>query len=131
MSVLARIVGVAIIVVGIAAIVAPLRLFTVGATLVTPGGLIVAATIRVAIGLVLLTAARGSRFPRVFQVVGVIIVIAGLATPLFGVDRARTLMDWFAASGPSAVRLVAAIAVLIGAFIAYAAGPSHRTRISG
>ena len=61
--------------------------------------------------------------PRALQVLGGVIIIAGLMTPLFGVDRAQAVVHWFASRGAIAVRVVGAGMMLLGAFLIYAAGP--------
>ena len=125
MAVVALLVGVALIIEGLIGIVAPGALLAAGRIVINPAGLIAAAVIRVAIGGVLLGAARASRFPRFFQVLGIVVIIAGLATPVFGVDRARAIVAWFAAQGGGAIRIVAAAAIVLGAFIVYAARGSN------
>jgi hypothetical protein len=123
MNTLARLVGVAVVVEAVAAMVAPAALLAAGAVFITPRGLIAAAVIRVVIGGVLLSAAGRSRFPRALQVLGGIVIIAGLMTPLFGVDRAQAVVQWFASRGAIAMRVVGAGMMLLGAFLFYAAGP--------
>ena len=78
-----------------------------------------------AIGGVLLGASRASRFPRFFQVLGIFVIAAGLATPVFGVDRARAVLEWFAAQGGAVLRIDAAGAIVLGAFIVYGARGSN------
>jgi hypothetical protein len=125
MGVLALLVGIAVAVEGLIGMIAPGALLAAGRMLVNPAGLIAAGVVRVVIGGVLLGASRASRFPRFFQALGIFIIIAGLATPVLGVDRARALVEWLAAQGGAAVRIVAALAMLLGAFIAYAARGSN------
>jgi len=47
------------------------------------------AALRIALGLVFVLAAPASRAPRTLRVLGVIVIIAGLTTPSFGVAHAR------------------------------------------
>ena len=121
---LVRLVGIALVVEGLIVLVAPGMVLAAGRTLVNPAGLIVAAVIRVAIGGALLAASRASRFPRVFQILGIFLILAGLATPLLGVERARAIVEWFAAHGGGAIRIIGAVATAIGVFFAYAASGS-------
>ena len=125
MGLVALLVGVALIAEGLVGIIAPGTLLAAGRMLVNPAGLIAAGVVRVVIGGVLLGASRASRFPRFFQAFGIFVIIAGVATPVLGVDRARGLVEWFAAQGRTVVRIVAALAMLLGAFIAYAARGSN------
>src|SRR5262245_25885803 len=63
-------------------VVAPGSLGAVAATLLTLTGLYVAAALRIVLGAALFVAAPASRFPRTLRVIGILIVVAGLATPL-------------------------------------------------
>ena len=123
MNTLARVVGVVVVVEALVAMIAPAALLAAGAVFITPLGLIAAAVIRVVIGAVLLGAAGRSRFPRALQVLGGIIIIAGLMTPLFGVDRAQAVVRWFTSRGAIAMRVAGAGMMVLGAFLFYAAAP--------
>src|SRR5689334_10298545 len=72
----------------------------------------VIACIRIAFGLVLLSASPASRAPRVLWLLGVFIVIAGIMTALtglVGMARARLLIEWWLRQGSGVVRLTAAV----------------------
>jgi hypothetical protein len=58
--------------------------------------------------------------PRTLRVVGVVIIINGLVTPLFGIERSEALLDWFSTQGPAFVRVMATLAIAFGAFVVYA-----------
>jgi hypothetical protein len=120
---LAFVVGSIMAALGILGIVAPTLLLSVAAFALTEVGLYVAAALRVAFGLVLIAAAAASRFPRTLRILGALIVIAGIITPFFGVERARAMVDWWSAHGPTFMRGWAALAVIFGLFIIYAVGP--------
>lgn len=122
MNLLAMIVGLLVVAVGAVGMAVPDALVAIGRDLVTPTGLYVIAVVRVGIGLVLVLAASTSRMPRTLRVVGGIVIIAGLTTPMFGVDRARAVMDWWVSQGPLFTRFAAVLAVAIGGFIIYAGG---------
>jgi hypothetical protein len=113
-------IGTLIALLGAVGIVAPTFLLSVSRPFLTPTGLYAAALIRVVFGAVLLMAAPGSRLPRTLRVLGAVIVVAGIATPLVGVERARAIVDWWAAHGPVLLRMWASVAVVLGAFVAYA-----------
>jgi hypothetical protein len=123
---LAWLVALFIIVVGLVGIVAPDRLLTVGRQVVTPGGLYAIAVLRVGIGLVLMLVAPISRAPKTLRALGAVVIVAGLTTPLFGVDRARAIVDWEAAQGTALLRIGAGLVVVIGGFIAFAVAAGHR-----
>ena len=131
MKSLAFLVALFVTVVGLTGVIAPDRLITIGRQLITPTGLYVIGALRVAIGLVLYLAAPASRAPRTLRVLGAIIIIAGLTTPLFGVERSRAILDW-ESHGTRFIRLGAALAIVLGAFLAFLVGtgpfpkPGHR-----
>lgn len=131
MRVVAFTLGTAIAFLGGLGAVAPESLLSVAEVFLTPTGLYLAAALRVVLGAALFMAAPGSRFPRMLRVIGVFILIAGLATPLIGVERARAIVEWETARGPMAMRVPAAFALLFGIFLAYATAPGRDTRVGG
>jgi hypothetical protein len=93
----------------------------------TQAALLVFAALRVAIGVVLIMAAPRSRAPRILQTAGAVLLLVGLATPLFGVERTRAVLDWEAAQGPSLIRLGGAIVAVLGGLLAVALRPRSAT----
>jgi hypothetical protein len=83
----------------------------------TPTGLYAIAALRIAIGLVFVFAATASRAPRTLRVLGLIVIIAGLSTPWFGVARARAVVNWLASAGPLLMRLDAVVGMALGGFL--------------
>jgi hypothetical protein len=77
------------------------------------------AALRIALGLVFVLAAPASRAPRTLRVLGVIVIIAGLTTPSFGVARARAGLAWSASAPPSFIRLAAGVGIATGGFLVY------------
>jgi len=123
LSLVALLVGLFIVAVGMLGVVAPHGLLTAVRSILTPLGLYLVAALRVAIGVVLVLVAPSSRVPKVLRILGVIIFVAGLITPFFGVDRARAMLDWWSAQGAAFMRLWAGLAVAFGAFVVYAVAP--------
>jgi hypothetical protein len=95
-----------------------LRLSFEGAVM-TPAGLYAIAVVRIAIGLVFVTAARVSRAPRTLRALGAMVIIAGMATPWFGVARAQEVLHWLASAGPLLMRLDAVVGLALGSFLVY------------
>jgi hypothetical protein len=54
------------------------------------------------------------------------VLVAGLATPLFGVERTRAILDWESTQGTGLIRAVAGLALAIGGFIAFAVATGRR-----
>jgi len=113
-------------VVGLSGIVTPDSLLTVGRYVVTPVGLYVITALRIGIGLVLMLVAPSSRAPKTLRALGAVVFIAGLITPLFGLERTRAILDWETTQGTALLRVGAALAFAIGGFIAFAVAPRRR-----
>jgi uncharacterized membrane protein len=97
-------------------------------SMMTPAGLYAIAALRIAIGLLFVLAATVSRAPRTLRMVGLIVIIAGLVTPGFGVARAEAVMRWWAGAAPWLKRLDAGIGVAFGGFLVYVfRAPPRRT----
>jgi hypothetical protein len=126
MRVAALLVALFVIGVGVAGILAPDSLMTIGRYVVTPVGLYAIAALRVAIGIVLMLVAPISRVPRTLRVAGAVVLVAGLATPLFGVERTRAILDWEATQGTVLLRVVAGLVLVIGGFLAFAVATGRR-----
>src|SRR5258705_5556717 len=78
-------------------------------SVMTPAGLYAFAALRIAIGLAFVLAAPASQAPRTLRVLGLIVIIAGLPAPWFGVSRWLAVLNWLARSGPLLMRLIAAL----------------------
>jgi hypothetical protein len=109
--------------VGVAAIAAPDFVLGLRSLVATQTGLLAIAAFRMAVGVVLIMTAPTSRWPKALQASGAVVLLAGLATPLFGVDRTRAVIDWEAAQGPALMRLAGVILLAIGGFLAAALSP--------
>jgi hypothetical protein len=123
---LALFVASVIMVVGLVGIVTPDSLMAVGRHMATPAGLYVVAALRVGIGLVLIMVAPISRVPRTLRWVGAFVLVAGVATPFFGLERTQATLDWIATQGTVLIRLGASLALAIGACIAFAVATGRR-----
>jgi hypothetical protein len=97
--------------------------------LLTESGLYAVAAVRVVFGLLLVIGARASRNPRTLRVIGGVIIIAGLLTPLFGVARSESMFNWLSAQGLAFVRVIALLAFALGAFIVYAITPRRSSAV--
>ena len=91
----ALLVAVFTIVVGIVGVVSPDSLTTVRRLyFATPGGLLAAGAVRVAMGLVVILCAPGSRAPKTLRVLGAVMCMKALTATLLGPDRARVVLEW-------------------------------------
>ena len=103
---LARFLGVLVMVIGAVALVAPSQLIAFGDDLLTPSGMYAIAAIRV--------------------VVGLIIAVAGLGTPLFGAGRSRQIFDWWVSQGPMILHVPGVLLIAIGAGLTYLTGTGRK-----
>lgn len=118
-----------IMAVGAVGVVAPSSLVWIAQHAVNSGAFFVIAIVRVAFGLVLISAASVSRAPKTLRVLGYFILIAGIATALAGlvaIERARAIIEWWLQQGPGLVRLTGVVVMAFGGFVAYACAPARR-----
>lgn len=106
--------------VGLGVIVAPLALAEFGRWMQGPGALYAIAAVRVVFGVSLVWVASTSRMPKALRVIGALIVVVGLMTPLFGVERARAVLDWWVGQGTLFMRVWALFPVAFGIFLIHA-----------
>ena len=119
-------IGLAFAAIGLIGVAAPSLVLEFGQSLLTRTGLYIVAALRIGIGLVLVRVAPDSRTPKILRIVGVLIIIAGVLTPFFGVDRSRAIFDWLSSQEPLLVRLGAGVAAAFGLFIVYAVTSPRR-----
>ena len=114
MVLVALLVGLFIVAMGMFGVAAPHGLLTAIRFVLTPLGLYLVAALRVVFGVILVLVAPSSRAPRVLRPLGLVMLVAGLTIPFFGVDRARAMLDWWSARGPAFMRVWAGLAVALG-----------------
>ena len=119
MRLLGLVIGALVILAGAISFAAPDLRLSLERSVITPDGLYAIAGLRIAIGLVFVLAARASRAPRTLRVLGLIVIIAGLSTPWFGVARARAVVNWFESAEPFLIRLAAVMGMAVGGFLVY------------
>lgn len=115
--------GLVITAIGIVGMANPTLLLDATKFAQTSVGLYIVAAIRVAFGFVLIAAAAASRAPRTLRILGAFIVLAGIITPFFGVERAHAFVEWWSAQGTAFMRTWAALAIMFGLFVLYAVMP--------
>ncbi len=82
-------------------------------------GYYAAAAVRVLLGLALIFAAPGSRFPVVFLLVGWLAIAAAVGLLIVGQDRLTKLVAWFNRLSDMIFRAWLLTAVVFGLFLAY------------
>jgi peptidoglycan/LPS O-acetylase OafA/YrhL len=97
----------------------------------TPGRFYAAGAVRVAMGLVLILAASSSRWPQTLRAMGAVMCLQALAANLFGIERARAIMEWEAMQGTALLRAGAVVALASGVLVAFAVTKRQPMRRSG
>jgi len=124
--VLARLVGVLLIMQGILGILAPNAFVGVVRFFQTPSVVYVTAALRISIGVVLLCAVSGSRLPIFLRIFGLLIAIGGVLTPFVGVEFSHIILALWSSRGSGLVRLFAMVSLMLGLFTTYAVSPTRR-----
>jgi hypothetical protein len=101
----------------------PAALLEIGRVFGTPSGLYAAAALRIGFGAALFLAAPASRLPALVRAIGIVIFVAGLMTPLIGIERLLAVLDWASALDPFLLRVWAGIALAFGGFLTWALRP--------
>ena len=118
-NICAMAVGLFIAALGVLGLASPSILLEFGRAMQTTGGVWLLAFIRIVSGAILLWAAPNSRTPRILIGLGILIIIAGLATPFIGVERSREMFDWWTSQGSMLSRAWPVVATCLGGFIAW------------
>ena len=119
MKIAALLVALCIIVFSIAGIISPDSVMTIRRSYYTPRGLYVGGAVRVAMGLVWILASSKSGWPRTLRALGAIMCLQGLAANLFGLERARAILEW-EGMHTALLRAGAVVALVTSAFVAFA-----------
>ena len=83
-------------------------------------GIYFAVIVRLMLGVALIITAPGSRFPLVFQIVGWVAIVAGVAAVFLGRERLRRFTNWwFERFSPPGIRLWVLFAMAFGGFLIY------------
>jgi len=119
LTVIAMLMAALIAMFGVLGVLAPSTFLNFSRPLLNPAALYVIAAVRIIFGALLLWVASESRMPKTVRVIGVVIVIAGLVTPLFGVERSEAVLNWWSSQDALLVRAAAAVLTIFGAFVVY------------
>jgi hypothetical protein len=120
MATVAAVLGLLLVLLGVVGLVSPSNLLAFVARWQSRGGLYVATLLRLVLGGALLLAAPQSQAPEFLRVVGVIAIVAGLATPLVGLRRFEALLRWWSGLPLGFVRAWSTVVLALGASIVWA-----------
>ena len=119
--VLAKLIGLLILGVGVWFLIQPsavkrvLDFFLEGKRIYAKGA------IRAVLGLLILLAVPSAHHGAVLLVLGVMMSTSGILVFLIGLERIRTLLEWWKGSSVTVFRVMALLAMFIGAMILYSA----------
>ena len=125
MRVAALIIGLLVAALGLVGMTVPEALLHLVSMIHLPPALYLAALLRVAFGVIFILAAPSSRLPAVLRILGVIMILAGMLTPFFGVQITELVLK-SGSTDLGTVRAFAAVASVLGGFIVYATGYKRR-----
>ena len=77
--------------------------------------------IRFVLAIVFLLGARECHFPWVIGLFGIMFIISGLLIFVMGPEKIRSMLDWYQEQSVLVLRVLAAIALVIGAAVIYSA----------
>ncbi len=120
MSILVVILGLFIAAVGVIGMVCPAHLISLARSWQTRTGLYLAALLRIGLGLLLFLVAGDSRAPHLLRVLGVVIFVSGVVTPVLGPERFHTILEWWDARGVGFKRVWCGCAFAFGLLLVYA-----------
>jgi uncharacterized protein YjeT (DUF2065 family) len=119
MLILARILGFVVVMMGLVISVNP-KAFTAMLNFWAKGNRIyLAGALRLAFGAIFLSISAACRLPGVVTALGVLMIIGGFAVFIIGPLRIQTVFAWWQKRPSAILRLMGAVAVLIGLAIIY------------
>lgn len=80
-------------------------------------GMYVIGAVRIILGGLLFFAASATRTPKTIRVIGLIILLAGIATAVIPPERAMLMKVWLLARGPETLRIAAFVPLAVGIFV--------------
>jgi hypothetical protein len=83
---------------------------------------------RIVLGLLLFFGAPSCRLPRFTRVIGVIAFVSGIVSAFIGASRLESIVQWMSAKPSGTIRLLYALDVVLGAFLAYSGSKTAKER---
>ena len=92
----------------------------------TGTGMYVVSAVRVVLGALLLAAASATRTPKTIRVIGLVILVVGIAGAFIPTERALAMKDWLVNRGPDTFRIAACLPLVVGIFVGLSALTKER-----
>ena len=118
MKTIALIIATLMVLLGLTGVLWPEGLMQLATYSFSRTGLYVVAAARIVLGGLLFFAASATRTPKTSRVIGLLILLAGIATALIPAERAELMKVWWLARGPDMLRIAACLPLAVGFFIA-------------
>ena len=126
MKAIALFIAAMMVLLGLTGVLWPEGLMQLATYSFTGTGLYVIGAVRIILGGLLFVAASATRTPKTIRVIGLIVLVAGIATALIPADRALAMKDMWLARGPDTLRIAACFPLAVGIFIGLSALTKRR-----
>ncbi|MBN1526847.1 MAG: DUF2065 family protein [Candidatus Omnitrophica bacterium] len=119
MVILARALGVVIVAMGTLIAINPLAFKGMINFWKKGKNIYIAGALRLFFGTLFIFVSSRCRFPLAISILGVLMIIGGIAIFLIGPERIRTMFAWWEQRPPLLMRLMGLIALVVGALVIY------------
>ena len=126
MKALALLIAALMVLLGLTGVLWPEGLMPLAISSFSQTGLYVVAAVRIILGALLFMAARATRTPKTIRVIGLILLVAGIASVFISAERAQLMKDWWIAHGPDTFRIAACFPLVAGIIIGISALTADR-----
>ena len=121
MTIIIIIFGSLILLAGVLLLINPEIIFGfLGRNIENPAIQMIAVLVRLIIGALLVTQSSQSRFPLAIEVLGWILILAGISLAVIGQAKFRKLMSWVLTKFKAVGRIAGVVAIAFGGFLIYA-----------
>ena len=121
MKAIALIIALMMVSLGLTGVLWPEGLMQLASNSFTGTGMHVVAAVRVVLGALLIVAASATRTPKTIRVIGLIILLVGIAGAFVPAERALAMKDWLVNRGPDTLRIAACLPLVVGIFVGLSA----------
>jgi hypothetical protein len=126
MKAIALIIALMMVSLGLTGVLWPEGLMQLASNSFTGTGMYVVAAVRVVLGALLIVAASATRTPKTIRVIGLIILLVGIAGAFVPAERALAVKDWLVNRGPDTLRIAACLPLVVGIFVGLSALTKER-----
>lgn len=119
MLILAKLIGIYIIIMGIILLVSPKTIKRFVAFFGQGKRIYLAGILRLAFGVILLLAASRCRLVGIVVTLGILTIIGGILVFVLGIERVRALLKWWDKRSPQVIRLFGLVVIAVGALLIY------------